>query len=568
MRKANYLSLILVSMTLLSGMALSRYVVANAEGTSANASVHVSEACSMSAGTPSNDSISVDNSTFTENVSLTKFTVKCNDASGFAIYAIGYSNDTYGTTDMVGSTSGLTIPTGTDALNGNTTSHWSMLVAKDTSSYLPANLTIENNFNNYHVIPDDFTKIASFSSSTDGVNGTGSAINTSYAVRISATQAADTYVGKVKYVLVHPSTMVAGTYSINYLANGGSGSTMSSESNIYNFENHTLALNTYTAPSWSPAGFQGWCTTNTSQQVCSDGTLYTDGADIPASSVSAGGNATLNLYAIWGKPITLNEATYLQDKFSCELTSAGTMKVLIDNRDNTPYHVKKLADGKCWMLDNLALNIADPSVKAILSSANTNATDTDLNALRSKEIDDGVINGDTNDTSGYYRMQLASAFKDDTSTCYGEGNCKYGIYYNYCAASAGTYCTEGNLGNASSDICPANWRMPTGGENSDYRALCTAYDSNCATNGRSDLASSNESSLQYNLSTPFAGWAVTRDGVVSKYLDGYGGYFWSSSISGSSTIMINLMSDNTGVQTGQQFVTRNYGISMRCVYND
>ena len=36
----------------------------------------------------------------------------------------------------------------------------------------------------------------------------------------------------------------------------------------------------------------------------------------------------------------------------------------------------------------------------------------------------------------------------------------YGAYYNYCAASAGTVCSQ-TQANASQDICPKGWKLPT-----------------------------------------------------------------------------------------------------------
>ena len=40
----------------------------------------------------------------------------------------------------------------------------------------------------------------------------------------------------------------------------------------------------------------------------------------------------------------------------------------------------------------------------------------------------------------------------------------YGGYYNYCAASAGTVCQNTSAQNASQDICPVGWRLPSDSE--------------------------------------------------------------------------------------------------------
>ena len=40
-------------------------------------------------------------------------------------------------------------------------------------------------------------------------------------------------------------------------------------------------------------------------------------------------------------------------------------------------------------------------------------------------------------------------------------NSTYGGYYNYCAASAGTVCNDTTKQDATYDICPKGWRLPT-----------------------------------------------------------------------------------------------------------
>jgi hypothetical protein len=116
--------------------------------------------------------------------------VTCNDASGWNVTAQGYSNDTAGTTTMVPEDSGTAIPTGT-TLDG-TVSAWAFKIADDNTS-----ATIVSTYSNWAQIPAAATKVASKS---------GTAVNnghifTGYKVSVSPTQQADTYTGKVKYVV-------------------------------------------------------------------------------------------------------------------------------------------------------------------------------------------------------------------------------------------------------------------------------------------------------------------------------------------------------------------------------
>ena len=68
-------------------------------------------------------------------------------------------------------------------------------------------ITLDNDFNNYHAVPNEYTKVAHRDSGTDtGETAKGAELTTTYAAYISKTQPAGTYSGKVIYTLVHPST--------------------------------------------------------------------------------------------------------------------------------------------------------------------------------------------------------------------------------------------------------------------------------------------------------------------------------------------------------------------------
>ena len=156
-------------------------------------------------------------SDYENGIGKTTLTTFCNDQNGFSIYAIGYTGNVDGDNTLVGTatSSYATIATGTNTSGG--TSNWAMKVNKVENpsggspvTYNPENMTIVNSFNNYHAVPSDYMKVAEYhaqsgSSATDmGPTALGAKITTTYAAFISATQAADTYTGQVKYVMVHP----------------------------------------------------------------------------------------------------------------------------------------------------------------------------------------------------------------------------------------------------------------------------------------------------------------------------------------------------------------------------
>ena len=124
-------------------------------------------------------------------------------------------------------------------------------------------------------------------------------------------------------------------------------------------------------------------------------------------------------------------------------------KTLTDTRDNNIYTVSKLADGKCWMTQNLRI-------------AGKTLTSADSDVTNNYTIP-------TSSMSGFYNNDVASVYMDST----------YGGYYSWPAATAGTGTTalsmEGQ--NAPASICSKGWRLPTGDDNGEFKKLYDVYGS-------------------------------------------------------------------------------------------
>ncbi len=389
-------------------------------------------------------------SEYENGIGKTTLTAICNDDNGFSIYAIGYTNNQYegeNHTKLIGQSTSSTIATKAYA-SGDTTSNWSMKLTKvtdSTISYNPQNLTIqsdtEGTFSNWHSIPDAYTKVAEYhantgSSTTDTTLGVK--LETTYAAYISSSQPADTYVGQVKYTMVHPYD-----------------------------------------------------------------------ADEPVI------------------PRSLDTATTMQEVTFCsQELPEGQVYTLTDARDSNVYHVARLRDGNCWMLDNLALDPTDSSTAANMNESNTNASAAAIDNLlhggsaitgwSSVAVSD--IDGGSFITDGYIAPRINNASKDTLVTSYGlastSNKAKVGIYYNLCAASASTRCSTDSI-DVTQDICPANWRIPTGDKTTgEYAVLAEKYSSKDATSS---------DSLQYNLSTPLSGYYTS-----AAYGQGNYGAWWSS----------------------------------------
>lgn len=198
----------LLTFTILSGIILS------SSPSSADAvdsvSVTVNSACTMSGGfdgsnvTGGTYSTSINPGTSQE-ITGSKLVTVCNDPSGYSIYAIGYSDESYDAptnTQMIGAGGVGNINTGTSGNN----SYWAMKLSPVTGITSPQ---ILNGFDSYHNIPSDYTQIAKYTSNTTSTTSAGAAIQTNYKIFVSPSQSAGTYTGKVKYTMVHPNDAAA-----------------------------------------------------------------------------------------------------------------------------------------------------------------------------------------------------------------------------------------------------------------------------------------------------------------------------------------------------------------------
>ena len=281
--------------------------------------------------------------------------------------------------------------------------------------------------------------------------------------------------------------------------------------------------------------FLGWCTviptTTNGVDSCTGGTSYNASGTITLDQT--GGSNNYHLYAMWQRD------TYMQNWNGCGVMSVGDTVTLPDIRDDEQYLIGKLADGKCWMLDNLRLG-GTSAIKLTSEDTNINSDFTLPAGISLPNVFDS-----------YATAQIDVDYKNETTTSYGVGSGKVGVYYNFCAVSAGTYCyTQGaGTGNANYDICPRGWRLPTGGNGGEFQTLYSYYNNSTATN---------VNSFQYNLSTPLSGYifGTGRSEVGTK------GRYWASTYSTGSDIW-GVRVQTTVVAMVDYF--RNRGLPVRCL---
>ena len=260
-------------------------------------------------------------------------------------------------------------------------------------------------------------------------------------------------------------------YLIHYDSNGAENSptTMSDQGVVVNTTSVMLRVSNFQREGY---GFAGWNTK-------ADGTGISYGpnevVDLPDIHIKG-----LYLYANW-----IPSAGNLQNWNGCNSMNIGDVTALTDIRDNEVYAVAKLADNKCWTIENLRLD----------DSAEITRENTDNPILPLVNVYNGTTSNHLSPTSDdwclsndaqlgvhcYDQSKLNTSNTANPITVWGGGTAKIysrGNYYNWYSATAGngTSAITTNNTSVSGSICPAGWRLPKGGgvanaTNSDYWQL-------------------------------------------------------------------------------------------------
>ena len=301
--------------------------------------------------------------------------------------------------------------------------------------------------------------------------------------------------------------------------------------------NLTYDVSYYLYPAFNPGyGFDSWVKT---------GGVGTLGSTSTANTTYTIGNGNGEV-TVTGKITALPMQSF--NYSSCTTTP----QAVYDTRDNQIYTIQKLADNNCWMLDNLSLG--STTLAQSLSTSNTN-----MSSSTAFTLPEASQTGSS--FSSYTAPKIYTAKADVVTSSYGNttprgsGSGKSGVFYNFCAASAGTICADSNGSNAIYDICPKGWRLPTGGNGGEYENLYLAY-------------SSNNINFRTALSTPLSG--LLYDGRFA--FEDKSGNFWSSTNHNGDiygmyhlTTRTNTDSDPVSAVISSR---RERGMSVRCVIDN
>ena len=534
-------------------------------------------------------------------------------------------------------------------LNGDTASAAPAIEATASSvaaNSLPANTWgYSTNDQTYSAVPtndSDPALLAAVDGSTVGSNAGGvitASVPVYYAANVDTSIPAGSYSNRLAYSAVVDGGIITEATLTKIEIDGSEVDTMQPEVENTLEVTTNLMTNTYGTPrvyleTTDPAGYQECggvvvsrnessymtitCKVTPAQAATgvtlhivpkgsSDDRFCTDNTYQPDTSDCEAGEWKWGSFVIDAPDIVrlrnMSEISTMQEmtpEFCASVTTSapGNTARLQDTRDGKYYWVAKLADGNCWMTQNLDLDLngrtltpsdSDVSSNWSFSSAGgswyTSAgqqVDLSYDKIQAWDLGEYVKTSPTATTSCYRISTNLSAcpsqFTQVTSsmTPYDEdvngsrapadnvavsGNnydAHYlvGNYYSWPAATAGSGNDISSSGDATSSICPANWHLPTYSDNGSYKNLLSQHGyTSHPTFDNSNIATS-------PLYFVRSGRIANNGGFVLQSPGSYG-YYWSSRATASSTAGVLYITSSYVGSLGTE--SRYSGESVRCV---
>ena len=287
------------------------------------------------------------------------------------------------------------------------------------------------------------------------------------------------------------------------------------------------------------------------------------------------------------KTVTSDDGSdYADDGTNATIVPSTKIK---DKRDEQEYTIRKLADGNCWMTENLRYGINPDGTGHPWVAADADLTD-NPNATKMADLTYNASSPNTggrikNGSSGMktangsysafyssgdsYTEPYINIYNANTVATY-DGKTKYGVQYNYCAATGGTVCNTDSMSeDATSSICPRGWKLPgmtdsatgsdatTDGSVKSYNNLANSY-------GYSNTSLGLTGMLSSPINLVRAGNA--RNGSLGYRSSSGRGYYWASTRYTSNTFAYHLyLYDNYGNYVYKVNDFRYDGCSVRCV---
>ena len=439
------------------------------------------------------------------------FNVTTNNLTGYNLSLNGSDS----TGSLINNATSDTLETIASATDANTFATGATSTYTDKWGIKPNKL---NGANNTNYLPAPTTTNAITLDSTTTPNTTANSYTIGLGARLDYARPAGAYTNT--FVLTAVGNPIS--YQINYNDTTGDSVAdmpMEGESNI-SASGFKLSS---TVPTRTGYTFNKWCEgtvthTNLGNSTCS-GTQYAAGASYSFSSISGSSINTANLYAMWNVNTYNVKVNFAGSGVSnVAFTASGQTTRTVSTSGGTatltygvPYTMTMSLTSGSYVFSSWALNstsygtLSSTSTNPATFTANANSSSAIITATGEAKLwfqsatnsDCGKTMYDNRGTAAYKDIAYGTAKIDDlcymtrnldlpsgttltssdsnvsanyalpTSDVYNSNNttCASGTpcysYYSYAAVTAGT---NPSSGDATSDICPKGWRLPTSAE--------------------------------------------------------------------------------------------------------
>jgi uncharacterized protein (TIGR02145 family) len=238
--------------------------------------------------------------------------------------------------------------------------------------------------------------------------------------------------------------------------------------------------------------------------------------------------------------------------------------VLTDTRDDSTYLISKLADGNCWMSQNLELKLnTGTTLTSATTDLNTKTSWTpENNTIETSPAENSWPSNLTQATSAAYSFYPIASDRyyqggntkssEPTGTGAEYGWEKTGIYYNWYAATAGSGVNTEEVGTVNDSICPKGWTLPSKENNKSWQNLFSAYNIDKSQAAMANPINMLKAGIRY-----YYGYRDADD-------QGSYGYYWTNTGKNTTQAYLAVLEweDLTG---GTSWMDSGHGMSVRCV---
>ncbi|MBR3253163.1 InlB B-repeat-containing protein [Candidatus Saccharibacteria bacterium] len=423
-------------------------------------------------------------------------------------------------------------------------------------------------------------KIAGWNTSADG-SGTEYQSGTRYSV--TNQNAGDGIVLYAHWVPV---------YTLQYDGNGADAGVMTNvkHTNVIEGDVFDLFASNYSKANY---GFAGW-SFDANAQPGGASRIYGPNEAITAPASSNPGE-TKTLYAVW---VPAETGVYMQTWNGCGSLASGAVIALKDQRDNNVYTVGKLADGNCWMMENLRIDAAATNGSTNLglqqgyagaftgladsetanfsnsTTANTYNNETKYSTSNITDSNQGYRFPRYNNSNTASRNSSPSATDNRNTTnsthnnSLGSAIYSYGNYYTWAAALANTNDYTGPTATvdgktsetANTSICPSGWQLPYGRSTGNGATSGGFYNLGVALNAAASTEASSRIWRSYPNNYVYSGYY----GSSSASSRGSTIYLWTSTAVDYTSAYYASLSYSS-VSAGNSPLNKFRGGSVRCV---